>query len=712
MPQQAAIAVENNFKNGLITEATGLNFPENACTDTTNCVFNFNGSVSRRLGINFEDEFVVKNVNRTNVVLTSYLWKNISGAGTLSLLVVQVGGALHFYEISGATSTSQGTIADTVNLNNIASAPNANTIEAQFATGDGVLFVTHPYCRPFYCTYDAATQNVTATNLTLQIRDFEGDTADTGDVDTRPAGTRTTITKAHLYNLYNQGWRKAELDEWDTVRADMPSNVDVMWRFTDSSNNFDPGTSAVARVFAGNSAAPKGHYILDMATATNRNTLVSADDGTAITTVTETGFALYRPSTCAFYAGRIWYSGVQTAPFNNQIFFSQIIERRAQYSQCFQQNDPTSKDTFDLLASDGGVIKIPDAGTIIKLFAIPSGLAVFAERGVWFITGSTGLGFLATDYTIQKLSSITTLSATSFVDVLGAPTWWTAEGIYMLSSEQGVPSVKSITFQKIKKYYDDIPLNSKTTARGAFNFVTNVIQWIFKSEATGDLDVDYEFDRILNLNMLTGAFYPWSISLDSDVSINGILLLDGTSGSITQDEVTDDSLNNVIDDSANNVIVFSSVNSGVVPQITYVVSYPVGNSHRLTFASERSTDYVDWFSYDSIGEPYDSYFISGYKLRGQALRKWQTNWLRLYSQNEEDTQFTISGLWDYASASTTNRWSTPQTIRNDADNYAYVSKRVKMRGHGQALQFKVESVDDNPFKLVGWATLDTGNPVP
>src|SRR5690242_10780182 len=100
MPRSTAVAVENNFRNGRITEATGLNFPENACTDELNCIFNLPGNVTRRLGFNFEGNYSTKTIDRTQSVVQSYLWKNVAGSGTTILVVVQVGSTLYFYDAS------------------------------------------------------------------------------------------------------------------------------------------------------------------------------------------------------------------------------------------------------------------------------------------------------------------------------------------------------------------------------------------------------------------------------------------------------------------------------------------------------------------------------------------------------------------------------------------------------------------------------------
>jgi hypothetical protein len=46
MPAQVLSTVENNFTKGFVTEFTGLNFPENAATDTDNCLYDIVGHVT------------------------------------------------------------------------------------------------------------------------------------------------------------------------------------------------------------------------------------------------------------------------------------------------------------------------------------------------------------------------------------------------------------------------------------------------------------------------------------------------------------------------------------------------------------------------------------------------------------------------------------------------------------------------------------------
>src|SRR5258707_1629657 len=255
MPQAASIAIENNFSKGLLTEVSGLNFPENACTETWNCDFSYVGESSRRRGFDFEDSFVTKNIDRNNKVIRRYLWRNVAGDGSLTLVVVQVGDTLYFYKTNTA-SVSGGAISSTITLTSVAGAPTTETTECQFFDGNGLLFVIHPYIDPISVSYNTSTDTATATTLTLKIRDFEGATADALAVDNRPTSTLAGLTANHTYNLYNQGWNTTNLTTWDTSQTTMPSNADVMWRFVTSTGDFDAGTGTIAKVIAGNTPEP------------------------------------------------------------------------------------------------------------------------------------------------------------------------------------------------------------------------------------------------------------------------------------------------------------------------------------------------------------------------------------------------------------------------------------------------------------------------
>jgi len=336
MPQQTTVAVENSFIKGLVTEATGMNFPEQAVTETFDCIYDIDGSVFRRTGFDFEPNFTTKTIDRSNRAIREYVWQNVSGNGNITVIVVQIGNTLYFYEADGTGIFSTGAQTTTVTLTPVSGAPTPDAVEAQFTDGNGYLIVTHPYCEPMRIAYDIAAHTATATSITLKIRDFEGAVADPYAVDERPTSTLAALNISHFYNLLNQGWTSGNLTAWDTAQTTMPSNVDVMWRFVDATNTFTATTAIINSVVQGNTPAPNGHFILDLANQ-NRIGVMSGAPGIVNTT---TGFQ--RPGVCAFFAGRVFYAGINFIGFNSNIYFTQIIENTMQYGNTYQQNDPTS----------------------------------------------------------------------------------------------------------------------------------------------------------------------------------------------------------------------------------------------------------------------------------------------------------------------------------------------------------------------------------
>ena len=203
MPRTVTVAIENNFQRGLITEATGLNFPENACTETFDCHFEVAGEVSRRLGFDTEAQSTEKTIDRTGGAISTYLWRNVAGDGNTTLFVAQIGTVLYFWDVAQSQTLSAGALADTIDLMDFdpAGATTPKAVECQFSDGNGYLFVTHPYLEPFYVSYDTITQAVTGTQIDIEIRDFVGLTEAVA-VANRPAA----LTTSHNYNLQNQGW--------------------------------------------------------------------------------------------------------------------------------------------------------------------------------------------------------------------------------------------------------------------------------------------------------------------------------------------------------------------------------------------------------------------------------------------------------------------------------------------------------------------------
>lgn len=777
MPQN--ITIENNFTAGLKTENNPLNFPENACTDTENCIFTITGNVVRRPGIDFEANKAIYAKNTRTMAFNTYLWKNAGGDGNSQIYVVQAGIQLLFYLASNATAANPLSTQKLISFINFdiykpqGSSADPNLTECQFSDGNGYLFVFHPDSEPFFCTYSGGF--VTAQTIPVQIRDL------TGAVDNLATNQRPpTLSVQHQYNLNNQGWTQGSLwnssdittgpiaapfttgskvftigaglpisngdaiqvfasgmdavglfdltqpimtgsvtsyagttltlnvysvqytpplvgtdhalgpytfnalnlgyvNTWFSAVGNYPSNADIWWRYKDSTGAFNPAAT-LSQQTLNTGAAPRGHYILNA--FKQQRTLISG-----LASLTDL-ITVKRPQTGTWFQGRLWFAGVDGSQptggdqthysWSENIYFSQTVESTSQLGNCFQTNDPTSENFFDLLPTDGGLIRIQGCGSIYKLFPVQNGLLVFAANGIWFITGSQGIGFSANDYTITKISQVQSMSGCSFVNVLGWPIFWNEEGIYAVSPSQqgGGLTVDNICLGTILSFYSEIPSISKKFARGDYDPLNYVVTWVFRSANESDLTSRYEFDKALNFNTANKAFYPYSLPF-SDPFISDVKFIPAQGGT-----------------------------GGATPIFKYLTI--IGGNTSISFSEER--DVTSWKDFHTGGNfNYTSFFVSGFKIHGQAIRKWQPTYVNIFSDNAIPNFYKIQGIWDFANTGDSGRFSSIQLVSNSSGNFDSIFRRHKIRGHGLSLQFKVTSVDGQPFNIFGWSTLENSN---
>lgn len=726
MPRSKQIEIVNNFSKGLITEATGLNFPENACTETLNCVFDYKGVVTRRLGFDYENGYETDSLTRSDSAVAEFLWEAPNGDGTLSFVVVQVGTVLRFYEVDVDGALSPGMKSFTIDLTSFDTSgnPGVGAVACQFSSGKGYLFVSHPYCDPFYVSYaSAAGGSVTGASITVKIRDLEGltPTATYPDNNTRPTSTRAALDDFDEYNLQNQGWDRTvkedsgssvnALTEWDTNNTTMPALCDVWhsWQRVAAGAvpDYDYRSTNIDGIPVSQTRASQGYYILE-AFAQQRD-VVSGIAGLSDDDVTSSYF---RPRSVAFYAGRVWYAGVDYTKYNSTIYFSQIIETDRQFGYCYQLNDPTDVDNTDLLPSDGGTIKILDIANIIKLFVMGPNLLIFATNGVWQISGSgtDGLGFAANDYTIKKLSSVPTLSASSFVDVEGTPMWWNREGIWTIqANDVGSLGVQSLSRTTIHTFFGEIPTANKEYVKGAYNRTERIVQWLYSDVASlTDVDDLHTYNMVLNFNVQSGAFYPWELDTGVGVKVNGIISARGSNDEGVVTSVTDSGID--VTDSSGEIVTDFTVTSQAFAQVFHYFTSKntAGTSFDCTWSKARDDAYVDWET-AGTGADYDSYLITGYRIGGQAQRFFQSNYIFLYFNAVDNSSCYFQSIWDFATTASGGRYSSAQQVYRNNTNTGVQQARVKARGKGRAMQFKFYSEAGKPFNLIGWSTWSTQN---
>jgi len=713
MARGAVITVENSFIQGLVTEYTALNFPENAVTDGDNVVFSELGVVSRRNGIDYEPEYqenLIGDLTDSPGVFVEFKWDSVGGDGTVSFLVQQVGSSIVFFEV-GDVAVSSNLKNFSINLDDYKTVTDLSLVSqqpCQFTFGKGFLFICHPMCDPIAVEYHKDTDTIEVSTITIEVRDFER-LEDGLKIDERPS----TLTDIHKYNLYNQGWYvsaivagsgqpRPVLPAWDQVRADFPSNADIWWVYKNGYElarfdaDYKEGQIGPSQITLGNTPAPNGHYIynawnIDRSTESGIPNLPSLSAGSS------------RPSCVAFYAGRIFYAGISSSRYSDKIYFSQIIESDDQFGKCYQVNDPTSESIFDLVDSDGGIISIPLISKVVSLQVINDALIVIGTNGIFAIRGTENGPFRATDYSVEYVSTIGGVSHLSIVNVDNSLLWWNYDALYALTKDQiGVYyQVQNASRTTIQSVIDDVPSVNRPYIKGVYNKKDRIVQWLYS-----DLDDanPFTYNRILEFNVSSRAFYTHTISTDKSPRVVGLVSLSGQKRVEFLEEVVDNSEIVVTNNASDEVMIESASYTPNIELFKYT-TLVTGDTPSLTY-SNQVTNPIDW---ETIGgSSYLSFFESGYRIRGEILRPFNSTPIAVVLQKIAEGQVILKGLWDYGLRVTTPQWLYPVQEKDSE----YIIRRVKLRGKGRSFQLRFESDGDSPFKIIGWSTFDTGGQLP
>lgn len=720
------------FVGGLNTEGGYFITPENSWKDGVNVYPNVDGVLQRRNGIDYESLYqlyasAITSGQKDLWAFTVGNWSTVGGNGNLNFFVVQTGYTLSFYDsLSGSvSSTRKSFTVDLRSYKATGTTATDGTDVASFASTYGRLIVTTSSTNPILIEYNTATDTITVSTITINIRDFEGfESPFAVDAEkTEAEWTSASFLTQAKYNLYNQGWTDALITTYKTANASkLPANSKNWISGKNTSDDFD--AALLNKQDFGTSPAPKGRTILN----------AFYQDRSGI--ITSTAF---RPKVCAFFAGRAWYAGVGSAKELGTVYFSQVLDVISNVGKCYQQNDPTSEVFSDLLDTDGGVIQIPEAGEIIGLQPLGRGITVLASNGVWFISGIDN-AFTASNYSVSRISNVGCTSAKSIIAVEDSLLYWSNTGIYTIAPGTSAAefSSQNISDKNIKTFYQNIPVLNKIYAEGSYNVSNKLIYWLYSKVDTGSTSSGrYNKTSVLALDIKLGSWY-W---FDFDTTLGVIPV----SLEITKETTLSSSTYDVLVGadsvlvSADSVVATLSVTNGTVQQFKFLVLHPVtSNNYSFTFADfentrTATTKFKDWYSYNTAGVEQSAYFITGYEMAevGPARAK-SAQYITTFMKRTETTfdantnPVNPSGCmmqtrWDFTDNSYAGKWQAEVEVYRQLrpyfaeplttfdDGYPLVINKNKVRGRGKALQLKFSSETGKDMQMVGWTTTFLGN---
>lgn len=763
MARKLAPAEINSFVAGLFTDASPLTFPDNASLEENNMVLNIDGSRQRRLGMDLETDSATINSSvqaDSNTAHTSYKWENAGGDPNKSLLVVQFGNELKFFDLDNSPISSE-----VIHTETFSSVPTSNLFS--YAVVDGALVVVTGAKEVNTFSYDSSDGSITLSTGVLKVRDLFGvedivtgvNLREGNDVSTRPG----TKTDNHIYNLRNQSWGVPRVNGnsesvTDPISAFLsssskyPSNADAVNQALYPDAN-DSGNRTIDRFFPndlrdnplGIGQSAQGHFIIDaLERGTSRLQAYSdMEDKYSQISITISDLPLDKTpggaSVVTQFAGRVWFGGFsgdvtdgdsKSPRMSSYVLFSSLVEDTSDIVRCYQDGDPTSKDNPDLVETDGGFIRIDGAYGIKEMRSLQNSIIIVAQNGVWRITGDQESGFTATGYTVSKISDRGCRGAKSVVEAEGTLFYWGEDGIYTIGkNDLGDWTSSSLTRGRIQNFYNDISVGSKILVQGYYDSYEKKVRWVYNNSITSTDDVrELVFDVQLN------AFYTNTIyTPDGETYPKVVGIFESNPYTLSTQEEDVAASSDLVLVGAEQVVINTSLRTSITREVLYVVVLDNTSNISYTFSSYSNQNFLDWESVDDVGVDAAAYMVTGYQSGGEFQRYKQIPYLTVYCRKTEDG-FTTDGngdfvptnqsscklqiQWEWTNDASSNRWGREfQAYRHKRlyfpsgiddtydDGHRVVVTKNKLRGKGRVFSFKFSTEPGKDLHLYGWSVL-------
>lgn len=758
MARQQAVAEVNAFVKGLITEASPMTFPDNASIDEQNFVLNRDGSRKRRNGMDYEAGYTLVDSGiqfTEDTAVNTFVWKQPGGYSEKEFSVVQTGRILTVFDNTLQPLSANKLLAFAVGTN--------DNVRMTFTSVDGILIVASGQADIINVDYNGTNLLITSGRLKIRdlfgIEDYFGTTnlLEGSGLNSRPGG----LSAAHCYNLRNQTFALPRLDRSNEVLKDpiqaffdttgvFPSNSDnvVTYLYADANDADDRNSRRYwandnAINALGSTRAPLGYFVID---ALDRGASRLAEVAKLMTLFSTLNYPVTSlpadrtpggASAVSAYAGRVWYGGFtsqiidgdsQSPRMTSYVLFSKLVQGATDIYKCYQDGDPTSSETPDLLDTDGGFLRLDGAFNIQQMVNVGDALMVIAENGVWKITGGSGYGFKATDYVTSKITEHGCVSPGSVVVLDNTFMYWSDDGIYHVNQNQyGDWIAANLSNTTIQTFYDGIPYLVKTRCQGLFDSYQRQVRWLYynyfgANEDAKELILDANLSAFYtsNIQPLSGD-YPRPLGIlrvppfKSSQQTNRILSSSGfTVTSLNGSQVTNTTLSSV----------------SAISELYYLTADSINNNRLLfSFSSYRDLEFLDWKSKDGVGIDAPAYLVTGWTGMGDFQRMKQVSYLTVYSVKTEtgfDSSFNprnessviVQGQWGWTNSASAGKWTQefqayrhkrlwiPPSSGSTFDDGEYVvTTKNKLRGRGRVLSIKFRTEPKKDFHLLGWSYL-------
>jgi hypothetical protein len=789
----------NSFSRGLITEASELNFPENASLSEINFNLNRDGSRQRRLGIDYEAPLAglaqqtidpgIGSDPEFRSAMSTYEWKGVGDQASRTFTVVHFLDYIMFFDLNRAGPSQ---FIDLFKVYEVIT-PSFDFREIiSFTSEGGRLIAATGKEEVKVYSYDSGTDTITENEIRLKIRDFFGyripyaptwptswfEDLSEGQYSYKRLLYDTNLKEEISYNLRNQGWGTPRLEFGSQTLRDpievfinqpnmigtyYPSHADLVTSglFPDPSDGTDDVVErfkpyVVYKETRNSNRAPNGFFVIDaLNRGESRDAVIDelrthgAQQGVVwdnslmpAAASNDTDHTLGGPTVVENYAGRVFYAGFthdvdtteslstnspKTPKLSSYVLFSKLIRTIADYPNCYQEADPTSPTDPDVVATDGGFIKIEEANQILDMKTLQSSLIVFADNGVWSIDGLTDTGFTANEYIVTKISNSGIVGKSSTVNFGDGLAYMATDGIKVLGRVDGRQlSESSISSTTIQSFYNDVGNTALgkpilRTAKGIYDDAQRKVKWLYGADFDPDFDTGGSKELVWDIDL--NAFYVYEHGKQSTFDGPSVLKPQVLIPIRTPlSELPDGTKTNVQYLCTRDVTDFYVLGPRQVRDVSLYFGNYIDEDFRdfgsLTYGAEDGLDAA-------------ASMATGYIPEGDMTRFKQATLITHMTRTEDGFEDVGGDLvptnpssclaqvaWDWTDSAASNLWGRefqiykyhrmyfPVDVNDNYDTgHKTVITKTRLRGRGRVLSLMLRTEPFKDCKVLGWSLL-------
>lgn len=568
-----------------------------------------------------------------------------------------------------------------------------------------------------------------------------------------------TLTDNHLYNLRNQTWGEqtyhfssGNYTGGDPILSYMIDGSEGYYPANNKSRilgmTYDPewpkryvyNPRRTAYTPFGHTRAPTGYFIIDaldrgesrdavMIEMYEQNPDLELKNKAGYNKDSTPGGA----TVVAEFSGHVFYAGFsgevvdgdsRSPNLSSYILFSQLIKTTEDAFKCYQAGDPTSEESSDIVATDGGFIRIAGAYGISNLINIGTGLLILAKNGTWFLSGGADYGFSADQYLVRKLTNRGVISANSAVAIDNTVFYWANDGIYMIAPDEvGEYNAQNITKSTIQKMYGEIANDVKENARGVFDSYSRKIVWIYNYSKDIDSPTDIQ-ELVFDVDLSAFSRNVITIPTDTKVSIIDVVEAETYTTGSKVTYIYDSDV--PVTDDGEEVVQTETVRSDTSLTIKYLILFEEDDLVSFTYGQYSDITYKDWVSLSDNPVDAYAYLTTGANLVGDSQRQKSIPYLTFHLGKSEtgydddynpvnESSCLCTFMWDWSNSANSNRWSkpiqlyrhkrfyVPEDSSDSFDNgYETVVSKTKIRGRGRAFSMHIETEPEKDCVILGW----------